>query len=895
MPVDTSKGIALNVSRRHFLRKVSTEEDMERKRARGEISCAECRRLKLKCDKKLPCGSCVRRGCPTICPNGSPNVGIRFVLADTDHLHHKIAEMGHRIHSLEDALAIFQAGVSSDVHPLLTEELLAIKYGLESPTREASRDHQTVPVNGSGTLTITERGDSQYFGRTAGSEAGAELDGSGPELSSVPIDDLPQISSEISRLASILPFNIAGISDENKQTALFHALLDLLPEYPRATTLCETYLENSAWVFRPITREELIDELLAPVYALAQDRNKEVLEDKARNEISPHALAVLYMVFAHGALTDLTLPPYNAEAENYFHLGRLALSLHPVFELPTTRTLQALCLMAIYYGNHGRHPTLDSAWSIMAVANKLAQSIGLHRDPARFNMNPKAIQRRRSLFWELLTADMFHSMTLGRPPSISLSYVDCEFPEDDTTTINDKGEVEMGCKAFCVFHWKYSFAKDVFIPVVELTLTATPPTYATILELDRKVREKVLPPSLNLYRSSSIDEYTTPTSYVRGRMLFQFRTTSMISNLGLDSLYSTHALAMLYIHRSFFVQAMLDYPSNPLRSPFAPSFLAAYRCASVIIKTSAMNFQKYPDLFSRFWYALESSTVRCRSVRSFAISPELMSYGQIIVGTIATRAPSSTMAPAAQLELDLALNLFRSGAVVSPRAKSGLAVLMHLKAKARQAQGQLPVNRAGSLSTCPTTLLPETGVDELAVFGGQTQILVSRILSQQSRRKAQGSSPSISVSAASSPSTTPEESHTPSDPVPEVHPSLVEYLSMLPPPTVPSPPAIGACSVSTQLNFDQKFAFQSDMFTHGLPAMTSGLSSQQTFGSTSSPSAFDEQFMRDFADADLFGSSSSAEAIAHRFDNIELFMTSESGIDERWLVLMQDVLNPPIS
>lgn len=30
------------------------------------------------------------------------------------------------------------------------------------------------------------------------------------------------------------------------------------------------------------------------------------------------------------------------------------------------------------------------------------------------------------------------------------------------------------------------------------------------------------------------------------------------------------------------------------------------------------------------------------------------------------------MAPAAQLELDLVLNLFRSGAVISPRAKSGL-------------------------------------------------------------------------------------------------------------------------------------------------------------------------------------------------------------------------------
>lgn len=92
------------------------------------------------------------------------------MLADTEHLHRKIAEMGHRIRSLEDALAIFQSGVSSDAHPLLTEELLAVKYGLETPPREATGEHQAVPVDGLGTLTITDRGDSHYFGRTAGSE-----------------------------------------------------------------------------------------------------------------------------------------------------------------------------------------------------------------------------------------------------------------------------------------------------------------------------------------------------------------------------------------------------------------------------------------------------------------------------------------------------------------------------------------------------------------------------------------------------------------------------------------------------------------------------------------------------------------------------------------------------
>lgn len=50
-------------------------QEQEFKRARGAISCAECRRLKLKCDKTVPCSSCKRRGCASICPNGSLTTG----------------------------------------------------------------------------------------------------------------------------------------------------------------------------------------------------------------------------------------------------------------------------------------------------------------------------------------------------------------------------------------------------------------------------------------------------------------------------------------------------------------------------------------------------------------------------------------------------------------------------------------------------------------------------------------------------------------------------------------------------------------------------------------------------------------------------------------------------
>ena len=68
--------------------------------------------------------------------------------------------------------------------------------------------------------------------------------------------------------------------------------------------------------------------------------------------------------------------------------------------------------------------------------------------------------------------------------------------------------------------------------------------------------------------------------------------------------FTIYYVAMLYLHRSFFAQAMLDHPNNPLLSPFAPSFLTAYRSASVIIKASAHLFERCAAMAMRLWFLM---------------------------------------------------------------------------------------------------------------------------------------------------------------------------------------------------------------------------------------------------------------------------------------------------
>ena len=87
---------------------------------------------------------------------------LRFVLADTEELHGQIAQMSQRIRQLEEALSVGH----SDRHPLLRDELLAVKFG--SGPQSVNEDTDDQFALSFGTLAVTDSGGSSYFGVSAG-------------------------------------------------------------------------------------------------------------------------------------------------------------------------------------------------------------------------------------------------------------------------------------------------------------------------------------------------------------------------------------------------------------------------------------------------------------------------------------------------------------------------------------------------------------------------------------------------------------------------------------------------------------------------------------------------------------------------------------------------------
>ncbi|KAI9459735.1 hypothetical protein BJY52DRAFT_1368117 [Lactarius psammicola] len=627
------------------------------KRNRGEISCAECRRLKIKCDKQIPCQSCQRRGCASLCPNGllATGQGTRFVIAATEHLHRRIARMGDRIRELEDALAVLQASHSPEPHPLLCEGSILIDTDKTDEQPQESEDEGADEVTMSlGTMSVSDQGFSRFFGFTGGSDLLLlENDDSAesPSQSTETDSSKSSLPLHLQRFSLSFPFTPIGTIKQNIDT-----IKDYLPTWDRALAMAESYLANATWVFRSVTRQQLINEMLPVIYG-----KQTVYTD---DYSGPHDLALLFSVFALGCVMDVSLPNSTSESEggHYNQLALAALCQQPVLERPSVVTIQTLHMSAVYNSmlggdvSGGELLTMESTWSLVAVACHLAQSVilttTLDRDPARWETDPRIVQRRRLVFWELFLADSWNALTTGRPPSFNRAFIDCKFPQEgDAPTSLEPGDVS---SSMSVRAWMFRFGFEGPAEIVARTLTAAPPRYSTIKELDRKIHEFRVPPeTLQAMRGGpGVDPRSVP---IPASM-----TAFLLSNI--------QDVFLLFLHRNFFVQALIEDPENPIRGQYAPSFLATVRASKNILRTVEEQLPIQPTIICRFWM-----------IWTFTFS------AAVVFAFIATHSPRSPLANDAMVEFDRAYSLIEVASRTNRRATKALVILNRMREKAHRA------------------------------------------------------------------------------------------------------------------------------------------------------------------------------------------------------------------
>ena len=97
---------------------------------------------------------------------------VRFVMSNIDEIKGSMSEMSKRIRQLEDALQIENSLRTPSGHPLLTEDLLAVKNissivtGEPGSTSDGDEDVDNVLAFDVGRLAVTDNGGIRYYGST---------------------------------------------------------------------------------------------------------------------------------------------------------------------------------------------------------------------------------------------------------------------------------------------------------------------------------------------------------------------------------------------------------------------------------------------------------------------------------------------------------------------------------------------------------------------------------------------------------------------------------------------------------------------------------------------------------------------------------------------------------
>ncbi|KAI6125436.1 fungal-specific transcription factor domain-containing protein [Pisolithus croceorrhizus] len=635
------------------------------------LSCAECRRSKLKCDRAFPCQSCVRRGCSAICPNGTlaATKGNKVLMAHAQRLTDQVKTMAEKIKQLEQALA------DAEERPDSTKQ--APTLGESSRVSDGSHDihalfdaegHIHEATDALGSLSIGQFGQVRYHGESAGSEYFQQLltpsNNSRPASTSPRDLDLP---AEITELCNAYPFGLR----ENLYTK--YIFLPYIPARELALHLAGLHYEKVAWMCNPIVRNDFMSGIVDILYGQSGHPNLD--------RVHSHTLSVFFILLALGALFD-SEPSAMRTAELYSALARAALCLDSIFNEATCSTVQALLLITRFIYEQDR-PNNEERWLLTGLCVRVGQIIGLQRDSAGWSLDPEEVQRRRVLFWELFSFDAWSSIVIGRPPALSINHIDCKFPEDKDVVITPSGNVEMGW-----YNWKFRYAASCMSACVSHAFNTRQPTYPMVLELDRKIRNVVVPSHLQ----------ATPGALGVG-CVWSTDSAKAMQQYGALFLRESN---LLHLHRGYFAQAIKEAPDDPLKHKFSPSVTAAYYSSRKLVSNLKSLYTVHPDPVGGqqwFWSSFFSSCV--------------------VLGALAAETPRCPYAQDASKELDDALSLYEQ----VPEARRSSMTLTALQKLRHRVTAAMVAVQAGSPP--PRGSHSPSLPDELDVLKGRKSIFAN--------------------------------------------------------------------------------------------------------------------------------------------------------------------------
>ncbi|OCF42823.1 hypothetical protein I317_03300 [Kwoniella heveanensis CBS 569] len=586
----------------------------------------------------------------------------------------------HRVHPFAyNDEALGNAPIVPRTHSPVPSPQFAYHYDVDGVTPLTGTNDSPADDN-FGTLVVDNSGRSRYLGPTAGPEWMKDQ-GEARRMGQDSRAHSPNRShNRRSQLRSSFPFEAIPILS-------IDAIVGYLPPYEHAHDLLQSYYRYFAWNHRPAS-EASIQLNLQEAYSRSTSATSSRIEFAQK-------LALLFITFALGALHDLELPPHDPSADEYCMLAKACLAEGDLLKRPTMAGVQALVTMGHYHLETEEGRNGDSAWPLWGLAMRLIESMGLHRDGARWELPSEIVEDRRRLFWEAYCIDVFQANCFSRPSAIQRRHIDTLLPRKSESA-NESG------KGFLTA--KYELAQ-ISQEILDQAMDVRTPDYTVVQALQDRLSlfERNLPYQLRCREAllAATSLYPDPETA---------RTQSPeVNKRNLRRTLEQYTLALnisenfLFLQRPYFIAASHDSPSDPALSRYGASYLSVVERCNIIIQLVSGLYDLFPSITSRhwfYWYHLFTAAV--------------------CFGTILVKHPQNVLAPLALIQMEKTIEIFWSLAKKydSPSMKRNHELLTRLR---NRVINRVSTGDTGTLSND----LPDNGLEDdvVELLGWRTRLI----------------------------------------------------------------------------------------------------------------------------------------------------------------------------
>ncbi|GMK56923.1 hypothetical protein CspeluHIS016_0307630 [Cutaneotrichosporon spelunceum] len=524
-------------------KEVKKEKRPHSTRRRVVQSCSECRRRKIKCDKKFPCGPCILRQDQARCHE----VGTaekQLVASSNYATTQDLANLAHRVDALEAALVKSGSIVPADLENILSQVRTKVQTTQSAGRPDSARasvgvddDDDNVSdtegaaltlehlafgrsrVDGSHSLpvlggrkesTISKAPGQGYHLARSGLSAGeGELQPVGASAASY---DLQPVRSDEERRARALalsetmaPMDVFDMCYKRTDIIL-NALTRVLPSKERGELLVNVFLLRVDWLHRVLHVPTFLSQC-RDLWSLPQER--------VVYEISMPFLAIYLVVITLGlhfmdsaeAGEHFTPEEISSLPDVWYAAARSVQWASDFMGTHTLENLQATILMTVLMNNRDR---ADAAWALLGAAIKIAQGLGISRlgaEQQSVEGRPlpmwkgrweSLIQRElgRRIWWQLVFLDWSLAPSYNYASSIQPDQIKTALPANIEDEDLDDDQPLRPQPPDVRTRMSFQLAKLKFAEISQRQIwqanNNNHPPYSFILSVDRELRKAML-------------------------------------------------------------------------------------------------------------------------------------------------------------------------------------------------------------------------------------------------------------------------------------------------------------------------------------------------------------------------------------------------------------------